>query len=75
LRAEPHTGTEILAKVNYRLFGRFPGEEWAHLFEYTIKIGLGATPSVKVLSGETDIEKVNHLSSAAQAMMATRGVE
>lgn len=73
LRADPHRGTEILARANYRLYGRFPGEEWAQIFEYTIVVGRGASPSIKVLDGEVDLDAARRLSSAAEDMMRRRG--
>jgi hypothetical protein len=75
LTATPYPGTELLAKANYKLYGRFAGAEWAQIFEYTIKVGVGAVPSVKVLAGETDLDAVHAFSSAAEDMLHTRGEE
>ena len=72
LSARPHEGTEILAKANYKLYGRFPDEPFTFIFEYTIMVGPGLSPSIKVLAGETDIDAVHRYSAAASAMVARR---
>jgi len=74
LTATPHPGGDLLARANYKLYGRFPGEAWTFIFEYTIKVGLGASPSVKVLAGEpADMAAVHRFSAGAASVIATRG--
>jgi hypothetical protein len=73
LTAIPHPGTEILAKANYKLYGRLPGEPLTWIFEYTINIGLGSAPSVEVLAGEPpDMTAANRLSSGMSDFIRRR---
>ena len=68
LTAEPHPGTELLAKVIYRLYGKFPQEpEPTFIFEYTIRVGRNTqNPEISVLAGEADMEAASLYSTAAQ---------
>ena len=71
--ATPRAG-DMLARANYKLNGRMPGEEWTQLFEYTIVVSASAATPPKVLSGEPpDMSAINRMSQGAQAVMARRG--
>lgn len=74
LTATPHSGTELLARVNYKLYGRFPGDEWTFIFEYTISVGIGASPETKVLQGKPpDMDAVHRFSAGAASVLTARG--
>jgi hypothetical protein len=74
LTATPHPGGgDMLASAKYVLEGRFPGEEWTFIFDYTIKVGLGASPAIVAKAGEPpDMEAVHRFSSGVASMLARR---
>ncbi|HKG47253.1 MAG TPA: DUF4157 domain-containing protein [Pyrinomonadaceae bacterium] len=73
LTATPHPGGDFLASARYVLDGRFPGEDWTFIFEYVIKVGLGAAPSIRATAGEpADLEAINRFSTGVAAMMTRR---
>lgn len=74
LTATPHPGGgDLLASAKYVLEGRFPGEEWTFIFDYTIKVGLGASPSIVAQAGEPpDMEAVHRFSTGVASMLARR---
>lgn len=75
LTAQPHAGGDFLASARYVLHGRFPGEDWTFIFDYTIKVGAGASPRITVKAGEAaDMDAVHRFSAGAQSVMTTRGV-
>jgi hypothetical protein len=73
LTAMPHPGGDFLASAKYVLDGRFPGEEWTFIFDYVIKVGAGASPSITAKAGEPpDMEAIHRFSSGVAAMLARR---
>jgi hypothetical protein len=59
--------------VNYKLYGHFSQEPWAFIFEYTIRVGMGASPTIKVLAGEpVDMAELHRYSSGAAAMLGRK---
>ena len=74
LTATPHPGGgDLLASAKYVLEGRFPNEEWTFIFDYTIKVGLGASPSIVAKAGEPpDMEAVHRFSTGVASMLARR---
>jgi hypothetical protein len=74
LTATPHSGTEILARANYKLYGKFAADyDWTFVFEYTIVVGRRASDGVKVLAGEpADMAAVHRFSAGARQVLNTR---
>ncbi|HEY0365064.1 MAG TPA: DUF4157 domain-containing protein [Pyrinomonadaceae bacterium] len=74
LTATPHPGGgNMLASANYVLEGRFPNEEWTFIFDYTIKVGLGASPAIEAQAGEPpDMQAVHQFSSGVASLLARR---
>jgi hypothetical protein len=65
--AEPHPGTDFLARVTYNLYGQKPGEPRAHLLEIVIRVSNSTTnPVVRVRQGESDPAALSSYSSYVQ---------
>jgi hypothetical protein len=75
LTATPHPGGgDMLASARYVLYGKFPTDpDWTFIFDYTIKVGLGASPRIEAKAGEPpDMEAVHKFSSGVASLLARR---
>ncbi|HEX5601446.1 MAG TPA: polymorphic toxin type 4 domain-containing protein, partial [Pyrinomonadaceae bacterium] len=75
LTATPHAGGgNMLASANYVLHGKLPSDsDWTFIFDYTIKVGLGASPSIVAKAGEPpDMEAINRFSTGVASLLARR---
>jgi hypothetical protein len=75
LTATPHAGGgDMLASAKYVLYGKFPTDsDWTFIFDYTIKVGLGASPRIEAKAGEPpDMEAVHRFSSGVASLLARR---
>lgn len=64
----------MLASARYVLYGKFPTDpDWTFIFDYTIKVGLGASPKIEAKAGEPpDMEAVHKFSSGVASLLARR---
>jgi hypothetical protein len=70
--AEPHPGTQILARVVYTLFGQMPGEPLVEIFEAKIVIkDASLRPQIKTLAGEVDEEALSRYTSHINTKLAS----
>jgi len=75
LTATPHPGGgSMLASAKYVLHGKLPSDsDWTFIFDYTIRVGLGASPSIVAKAGEPpDMEAINRFSTGVASLLARR---
>ena len=75
LTATPHPGGgDMLASARYVLYGKFTTDmDWTFIFDYTIKVGLGASPKIEAKAGEPpDMQAVHKFSSGVASLLARR---
>lgn len=69
-RAKAHPGTNLLARVVYKLSGSLPGEPVTDIFEFTISVSPNVSaPSHKVRIGEVDLDALPRYSAELARLM------
>jgi dolichol kinase len=70
--AEPHPGTQILARVVYTLSGQLPGEPVTDIFEVRIVVkSASLTPRIVTQTGDVDEEVFGRYTSFVNSRLAT----
>ncbi|MEG4114104.1 MULTISPECIES: eCIS core domain-containing protein [unclassified Microcoleus] len=72
-RAEPHSGTQLLARVVYELYGQLPGEPRTKIFEFRISVSRNTSaPRITPQLGEVDSEALSRYTNFVQQFVARR---